>query len=168
MSREFNRYIELQFAIHMKRLGFEPSKPSGPIAWPGERCFHVAGDETACWICIFPNHKGYNEFNVELAWSHLGSYPASCTVRPTPRAQAPDCFTTFAQGFIRLGDLASPPRVAWGPETVSDQLAKLERTAVPALADPLIGDALRTIENVGLPLAAAAVASRPTYLRSAA
>jgi hypothetical protein len=168
MSRAFNRYVERQFALRMKRFDLEPAKASGPVAWPGERCFRTKGNETGCWICIFPNYKGLNEFNVELAWSHRGEYPASCTARPTPRAEPPACFSSLAEGFLRLGNFTNPPRGAWSAGTLDEQLAMLEQAEVPSIADPLIENALRTIELVGMPLAAQAIAARSAFLRGAA
>lgn len=160
MSREFNRYVEKQFALRMKAFDLEPVRPSGPIAWPGERCFRTRGEAMACWICVFPNYKGLNEFNVELAWSHSGEYPSAATMRPTANANPPECFSLLAQGFIRLGSLANPPRDDWGAATLEEKIAKLEPSQVAAIADPLIVDAIRTIETVGLPLAAQAIARR--------
>jgi hypothetical protein len=168
MHREFNRYVEKQFTLRMKRFDLEPAKAVGPIAWPGERCFRTRGAETVCWICIFPNYKGLNEFNVEFAWSHLGQYPATCTARPTVRAEPPACFSSLSEGFLRLGKLACPPRDAWGAGTLEERLAGLEPAAIPAIADPLIEDALRTIEAMGLPLAAQAISARSAYLQGAA
>lgn len=168
MSREFNRYIERQFALRMKRFDLEPAKASGLIAWPGERCFRTRGGETVCWICIFPNYKGLNQFNVELAWSHRGEYPASCTARPTMGAEPPGCFSSLDEGFIRLGNLASPPRQAWGEATLEGQLARPERADVAAIADPHIEDALHIIEVVGLPLTVQAISARRAWLRGSA
>lgn len=163
MSREFNRYVEKQFALRMKRFDLDPVRASGPIAWPGERCFRTRGEGTVCWLCIFPNYKGLNEFNIELAWSHLGEYPASCTARPTLQARPPDCFAQHAQGFIRLGEWADPPRASWGADSLLEPLAMLQVAQVAPLADPLIEDAIRTIEVVGLPLMAQARAARATF-----
>jgi len=152
----------------MKQFDLEPAKATGPIAWPGERCFRTREDGTVCWICIFPNYKGLNDFNVELAWSHRGAYPSSLTSRPTARAIPPDCFSSVAEGFIRLGNHASPPRGSWGLATLDEQVAKLDSAEVAAIADPLIDDALRTIETVGLRLAAQASAARAVFLANAA
>lgn len=163
MSREFNRYVEKQFALRMKRFNLDPARASGPIAWPGERCFRTRSEGTVCWFCIFPNYKGLNEFNIELAWSHLGEYPASCTARPTLLARPPDCFARHAQGFIRLGEWADPPRASWGADSLQEQLAMLQAAQVPLLADPLIEDAIRTIEVTGLPLMAQARAARGAF-----
>jgi hypothetical protein len=109
MSREFNRYVEKQFALRMKRFDLDPVRASGPIAWPGERCFRTRGEGTVCWLCIFPNYKGLNEFNIELAWSHLGEYPASCTARPDAAGQAAGLFRPARAG------LHTPWRVGRSP-----------------------------------------------------
>ena len=166
MSREFNRYVEKQFARRMQTFDLEPAKAAGPIAWPGERCFRTRGSATVCWICVFPDSKGLNAFNVELAWSHDGAYPQACTSRPSLRGDPPDCFAEAAGGFVRLGNLASPPRGSWGAATQKELLAILSPESAAALADPLIDDAIRIIEVVGLPLAAQAISARAAYLAS--
>jgi hypothetical protein len=167
MSREFNRHVEKQFAQRMKRFDLEPTRASGPIAWPGERCFRTRGDDTVCWICVFPSYKGLDEFNVELAWSHRGEYPASCTSRPTIRATPPDCFAELAEGFLRLGTLAVPPRGSWAATAMHERLAGPDPEEVKAIVSALVDDAVRTIEGVGLPLAAQAVAARAAFLANA-
>jgi len=168
MSREFNRYVEKQFALRMKSFNLEPAKASGPIAWPGERCFRTLGGGTVCWICVFPDYKGRNEFNVELAWSHHGEYPASQTSRPTILAVPPACFSSLAEGFVRLGNLANPPRDSWGLDTVESQLATLTAAQVASIAGPLVDDAIHVIEFAGLSLIAQAKLARSAFLENAA
>ena len=163
MSREFNRYVEKQFALRMKPFNLEPTRASGPIAWPGERCFRTPGNGTVCWICVFPDHKGRNEFNVEIAWSHHGKYPASQTSRPTILAVPPACFSSIAEGFVRLGNLAKPPRVSWAPAAMEDLLGTLTSAQAASVAGPLVDEALHVIEFVGLPLIAQAELARPVF-----
>jgi hypothetical protein len=168
MSREFNRYVDKQFTLRMKSFNLEPTKASGVIAWPGERCFRTLGGGTVCWICVFPDYKGRNEFNIELAWSHHGEYPASQTSRPTVLAIPPVCFSLLAEGFVRLGNLAKPPRDGWGPATIETQLATLTATQAASVAGPLVDDEIHVIEVVGLPLIAQANLARSAFLENVA
>jgi hypothetical protein len=167
MSKEFNRAVEREFAARMPALGLAPDKPVGTIAWPGERCFRGAGSETLAWICIFPDYKGLNDFNIEIAWSHHGAYPSTCRVRPSPTAIPPECFAQRAEGFLRLAPLCTPPRSAWGAASLGGKLAKLSREEAGALATPLVVDALQAISQFGIPLLAAAAQSRPQFLAQA-
>lgn len=169
MSKEFNRVVEKEFALRMPTLGFVPDKAVGPIAWPGERCFRQGGSETVGWICIFPDYKGLNEFNIEIAWSHHGAYPSTCIARPSAGMNLPECFAQRAEGFIRLANLCTPPRIAWGAGTLSSKLAKLTQEEALTLATPLVAEAMEAVSQFGIPLLAAAVQSRPQFLaRSAA
>ena len=169
MSREFNRYIEKQFASLMRKFYLEPTRASGSIAWPGERCFRTRSEGTVCWICVHPEYRGLNKFNVELAWSHRGGYPSTFTARPTLTAAPPECFSVLEEGFIRLGSLAHSPKFDWWePPTLREQLEMLTKENVASVADPLIHDALQSIENIGLPLAEQAIGARAAFLTNKA
>lgn len=152
----------------MPKLGLVPDKAVGTIAWPGERCFRTVGSETVGWICIFPDYKGMNEFNIEVAWSHHGAYPSTCTARPSPTANPPECFTWRAEGFIRLANLCNPPRSAWGVATLNGKLAKLSKEEALTLATPLVAEAMQAVSQVGIPLLAAAAQSRLQFLAQSA
>jgi len=160
MSKEFNRIVEREFAKRMPRLGLISERASGPIAWPGERCFRVESSESLAWICIYPNYKGLNEFDVEIAWSHRGAYPSTCTARPSPRFKYPEGFAIADEGFVRLGELCDPKRGAWSVEPFEQRIAILSKDEAEALALPLVDSAFQVIESVGLPVVRSAVASR--------
>jgi hypothetical protein len=164
MSREFNRVVECEFAQRMPQLGLTAEKPSGPIAWPGERCFRMDSPDSLAWICIYPNHKGLNEFYVEIAWSHRGAYPSTCNARPTSRFQFPDGFGQIEEGFVRLGDFCEPKQGAWSLGTFDQRIAILTREEAVELVTPLVESAHRTIEKVGLPCLKQAIESRATFL----
>lgn len=163
MSREFNRYIQAQFAARLPALSLRPDKPVGPLAWAGERCFRSAGDGTVCWICIIPSQKGYNEFNIELAWSHRGTYPVSGFSRPHPRAVAPDCFSSMEEGWVRIGNLCDPPRLSWAVSSTSDMLESLTVERAQLLGEPLVEHAMASITSIGMPLMRVAVDARSQF-----
>ena len=160
MSKEFNRIVEREFAQRIPQLGLVPERASGPIAWPGERCFRMGSSGSLAWICIYPNYKGLNEFDVEIAWSHLGAYPSTCKARPTLRFDGPASFAKIDEGFVRLGELCSPRRGSWAADTFEQRIAMLTRDEAAALALPLVNSAHQTIESVGLPMLQFAIESR--------
>jgi hypothetical protein len=164
MSREFNRFVEREFAHRMPKLGLTAEKPSGPIAWPGERCFRMDSSATLSWICIYPNHKGLNEFYVEIAWSHRGAYPSTCSARPSTRFQFPDGFGNIEEGFVRLGEFCHPKQGAWKLNTFEERIAMLTREEAISLATPLVEAAHQTIVSVGLPCLRQAIESRAIFI----
>jgi hypothetical protein len=168
MSREFNRCAMALFSKGMAELGFSPDKAIGPLAWPGEKIFKATEGTPACWISIFPNHKGYNEFQLEFIWSRAGGFPVNLTSRPTPRAMPPLCFGNLGAGFLRMAGLCTPPLGSRALEE-SALLQQLSRSHADLFVPPLVNQALACVSSVGLQLVQQArSSSQPSQPQSGA